>query len=373
MLESNEGRGEAQVDGEEGVSVPVSRVSDEEMAAAGLEGEGLSAGGEVGPGVGLTGSGLAGPNLADEGWRDEPAVDQAVEPAVELEVGPAVEPDWVNGVAEAVAAGEAAAAVRRLDRAIGSGPLMDVLAVDRSGLEALKEGQVEMTQGMVDRMVDLCNRMEQFGALGTGPAAGAGSGGFSLAPGREEGRADELLDVGVDLDQDGVVDIRLGLVSPRWSEGEERKRMSLRSARGLAVMTQFRLGITWQESVAAFGLVTQIELALIAYFHESVPDPGAAWDNERRAREIEKRLRRLRWVDGEQAKEYGGWKGVWNRLQGKAPVTGKELYMKMLDEADDLMSIVDVAPGAPGAMEQVLRYSGVDLLEGRDGARKRDR
>ncbi len=367
MLESNKGRGEGRVDGEEGVSVPVSRLSDGEMEAAGLEGEGVPAGEEVGLGAGLGGSGVAGPHLTDEGWRDEPAVDQAVEP----EVGPEV----VNGVAEAVAAGEAAAAVRRLAEVMGAERLMGMLGVEREAFEALLEGRVEMTQGMVDRMVSLCNKMEQFGALGDGTATGAGPGPgrFSLAPGREEGREDELLDVGVDLDQDGVVDIRLGLVSPRWSEGEERKRLSLRSARGLAVMTQFRLGITWQESVAAFGLVTQIELALIAYFHESVPDPGAAWDNERRAREIEKRLRRLRWVDGEQAKEYGGWKGVWNRLQGKAPVTGKELYMKMLDEADDLMSIVDVAPGTPGAMEQVLRYSGVDLLEGQEGARKRDR
>ena len=39
-------------------------------------------------------------------------------------------------------------------------------------------------------------------------------------------------------------------------------------------MTMFRLGMTHPERVAALGLVTQIELALIAAFRESVPDLG---------------------------------------------------------------------------------------------------
>ena len=59
-----------------------------------------------------------------------------------------------------------------------------------------------------------------------------------------------------------------------WQEEQGRKLVSLQNARSLAVMTMFRLGMDYQERVAALGLVTQIELAIIARFRESVPDPG---------------------------------------------------------------------------------------------------
>lgn len=83
--------------------------------------------------------------------------------------------------------------------------------------------------------------------------------------------------------------------------------------------------MSYQEHVAAQGMVTQVELALIAYFHESVPDPGCERDSERRSREIERRLARLRWVERKQEREYGGLKGVWNWLVGKHKISGKEL------------------------------------------------
>ena len=57
-------------------------------------------------------------------------------------------------------------------------------------------------------------------------------------------------------------------------EEQDKKRVSLRNARALAVMAMFRLGMSYEEHVAALGLVSQIELALIAYFRESVPEPG---------------------------------------------------------------------------------------------------
>ena len=57
----------------------------------------------------------------------------------------------------------------------------------------------------------------------------------------------------------------------------ERKRESLRSARALALITQFRLGMPYREYLAALGMVTQVELALISFFRESVPEPGVGW------------------------------------------------------------------------------------------------
>ena len=161
------------------------------------------------------------------------------------------------------------------------------------------------------------------------------------------------------LDGDGEL-AGVGVVSPGmgWAEEMERKRVSLRSARALALITQFRLGMSYQEHVAALGLVTQVELALISFFQESVPEPGVEWDSERRAREIERRLARLRWVE----REFGGLKGVLNRLAGRGKVSGKELYQRMLNEADGMLEVMSEGARELEAMEEMMRYSGVDHL-----------
>ena len=150
-----------------------------------------------------------------------------------------------------------------------------------------------------------------------------------------------------------------------WGEEIERKRISLRSARALALISQFRLGVKYQERVAALGLVTQIELALISFFQESAPEPGVAWDGERRAREIERRLARLRWVEREQEREYGWLKWVWNRLVGRHKVSGKELYQRMLREADGMLEPMRMGEDEADVPQEVMRYSGVgDTTEG---------
>ena len=59
-----------------------------------------------------------------------------------------------------------------------------------------------------------------------------------------------------------------------WIDEQEKRQVSLRNARAMAVMTIFRLGMSYEEKVAALSLVSQIELALIAYFRESVPEPS---------------------------------------------------------------------------------------------------
>ena len=173
--------------------------------------------------------------------------------------------------------------------------------------------------------------------------------------------------VGVDLDGDGRADLPLvgvGLVKPgvSWTEEIEQKRVALRSARALALMSQFPLGISYQRHVASVGLVTQIELALISFYHEAVPDPNVVWDAERRGREIGRRLGRLRWVEREQHREYGGFKGVWNRLVGNRKVSGAELYERMVQEADGLLKAIEGGNLGEDVMREVMRLTGVDDL-----------
>ena len=118
--------------------------------------------------------------------------------------------------------------------------------------------------------------------------------------------------VAFDLDGDGKPDVELpemGLAARDvgWIENMEQKRKSLRANWLLAMMTQFRLNMTYQEHVAALGLVTQIELALIGFFRESMPDPGENWTSAKRASEIEHRLARLRWGPaGSRRRSMGG-------------------------------------------------------------------
>ena len=242
----------------------------------------------------------------------------------------------------------------------GSRAVCGAMGVTDDGLAALMSGGVEMSRGALDGLTRLVR------------VAGVTQMEEEAPPPRWQpaGPLPDVVTSGLDLDVDVKAEMETGLmraadspVSPRWSEQVERRRLSLRGARALAVMTQFRIGITHQDRVAALGLVTQIELALIAYYRESVPDPGVEWDNERRSREIERRLGRLRWVEQERAKEYGGMRGLVNRLQGKSPVSGKELYQKMVEEADRLMEVVDLGPSDPEVVRELMRYSGVDSLD----------
>ena len=151
----------------------------------------------------------------------------------------------------------------------------------------------------------------------------------------------------------------------------EMRRQSLRRARELAMLTQLPIGLDYHEKVAAIGLVAQIELVLIYCFHESVPDPGGRWDDDRRNREVEKRLARLRWVEREQMREFTGMRGVWNWLSGKTRMTGKDVYTKMVSEADEIMESAAASArerrNRAGISEAeraagVMKMAGVDFL-----------
>ena len=129
------------------------------------------------------------------------------------------------------------------------------------------------------------------------------------------------------------------------------------------MMTQFRVGMEYHEKVEAIGMVARIEMVLIYCFQESVPSPGGRWDDDRRNREVEKRLARIRWVERELAHEFTGIRGVLNWLAGRTRLTGKALYSKMVVEADEIMESAaeatrarrerrELSPGerAPGMM-----------------------
>ena len=188
----------------------------------------------------------------------------------------------------------------------------------------------------------------------------------------DDGDPDDGYVYAVDTDGDGVPDFEVPGVKrvvkgEKWSEMMERRRRSLWSARSLALMTQFRLGMTEEEQVAAVGFLTQVELVLIMGFDESVPDPGVSWDVEKRSREIERRLARLRWVEEKQREEFGGWKGVWRAVVGRKKVSGKELFQKMLDEADGMMTSMSGVGQSEEVMEKSCSSAGwVFLVRGRE-------
>ncbi len=114
-----------------------------------------------------------------------------------------------------------------------------------------------------------------------------------------------------------------------------------------------------QDQLSALALEVKIELALITYFNESIPDPGENRDGRRRYREIDTRLKRLLWINRELLKEYGGLKGAWNWLLDGGLPTGKELYSKMIDEADDMIMAMEEGREVD-ILQEVMRYSGME-------------
>ena len=241
--------------------------------------------------------------------------------------------------------------LRVLTDGIGEAAIAECLEIEQEDLRLLLEEQLEIDPDIESRLDRLCEVLESH-VKEMSPEASV------LAP--------EEHVIAIDLDGDGELDVELpglGVVARSnvsWADGMERKRIALRSARAVAVMTQFRLGMDYQETVAALGLVTQIELALVSFFGESVPEPGMAWDAERRAREVDKRLARLRWVEREQAEEFSGLRGMLNALKGKRRVSGKELYQRMVDEADVMLDMMKTGNKRLDVMGEVFRYTGMD-------------
>ena len=124
-------------------------------------------------------------------------------------------------------------------------------------------------------------------------------------------------------------------------------------------MTRFRVDRHHAEYVASLGVVTKLELGLITWFGESVPDPNAHWDSSRRWLETERRIARLRWVSEEEAKEYTGIKGILNRIVGRKKITGKDLFQSMVAEADWMIQAMRDGGSDTDVVSEVVRQVGL--------------
>ena len=89
------------------------------------------------------------------------------------------------------------------------------------------------------------------------------------------------------------------------------------------------------------------------------PEPSHNWDAQRRAREIERGLARLRWMESEQRKTEGGFWGVWNWLIGKPKLTVKLLYDRMIENADGMLAAMN-EDRYDDIIHDVTRFTGVD-------------
>ena len=253
------------------------------------------------------------------------------------------------------------AAVRRqmlneLVAQVGAELVAETLRLEVEAVGQLLAGTVEISP-------EIGAGIEEFAGLLAGAVGVAPRG---AAPEAVNG-SDAAPMVTVDLDGDGVADLELagvavGPAARGWAESEEQRRVSLRAARAMALSVQFRVGMEHRELVAALELCTRIELVLIMYFGETVPDPGMEWDGERRLREVEKRMARLRWVTREHTREFSGLKGMWKRMIGKGPVSGRDLYVQMTQETDVMLDMMELSEERTDGLESLMRRSGLERL-----------
>ena len=143
------------------------------------------------------------------------------------------------------------------------------------------------------------------------------------------------------------------------SEARLRQMENLWGARDMAVMTQFSVGIDEREALFAMGLVNQIELALIMMFGQSVPDRTRRWDELRTQKEIYIRLVRRNRIERELKRERSGLRGIMNTVRGRRPLSPREVYARLTEYVDDMVSIMEI--GNPG--EDTVRTVR-DFMEG---------
>lgn len=262
--------------------------------------------------------------------------------------------------------GEIGQRLQMVVNCLGNTTLAQHLGVDEESLARLLSGEEEMSAEIGEKLAGLMMGVEA--AVTRLPFDGEGVGDLVLSGDTPVGGVVEALEpVGLDLDGDGEADMtvpNLGIVQggkPSFGDETERRRQNLRSARITALMTQFRDDMEHAELVAALGMVAQIELALIMAFRESLPEPGQDWDGERRAREIDKRLARLRWVKRENDRMFSGVRGVFKRMGGQRPVSGRELYEKMVRETDLILDVMENRVAGRN-MDLVLKRAGLGYL-----------
>lgn len=237
----------------------------------------------------------------------------------------------------------------------GPGYVADALGKSEAVVLGVVGGRVEPDEDFVDRLVVLCRMFEGVVDWSKGLSSAAIVGGAVAGVAEEgaEGSGTEV-EVGEGVLYDPVAgsveDLEsvvakspLGVPAPGLTAGEResRRRDNLWAAREVALMSQASLVADEKDLLYAMGVVNQIELALIMVFGESVPDRNRPWDSFRRQKEIYIRMVRRNRIQRDLKRETSGLKGFLNSVRGKKPLTAKELYARMQDYVDDMMSIGD--------------------------------
>ena len=248
--------------------------------------------------------------------------------------------------------GEVASKVMDLIRLVGLKEVTDVLEVSRKEIHAMLMCEIDFPADAVanvDRLMTVLDAGRQTVGIG------------------DELREDAL----TETDAPEVTPEQLELVpdavlrrepAPVGSRGVVNQLMDdLYRTRMMALRHQMDLTLRREERISRQLLVVQIELTLILYFEESVPEPGLGWSAVKLSEESEKRLRRQRRLAAELDSYQRGFKGLMRKLVGRRPQTPRELMAEMKEEADLLHGVGDgESENSRQLLERVLQPTGLN-------------
>ena len=231
----------------------------------------------------------------------------------------------------------------------GRDRVIEILGIDEDTLTGLLDGTQEWPHGARERfsaswdlLAGLGAVLEDVQAVTSGEESsgepGKGPGGLAPVNLAMQVPAETTAAEGRDASNRPSEAVGMSPV-PNRDEIRDRRREGLFGILHLARMRQLRVN-PYHERLTLTEVVAQIELVLIGLFKVSVPEPGEEWNSERRDREVDKRIARLRWAEREQEREFSGFRGLWNWLCGKKRLSREDLYRKLVAENADLEEFI---------------------------------